>query len=84
MEWVDSSLKKRRWTNRNVGGSGEVSLSGLLTKGAVVCTGSQEACATSVFARCCRQEFYFNNFHVRLFKSATIRVQLTPSYTAAK
>ena len=60
MEWVDSSLKKRRWTTRNVGG--EVSLSGLLTKGAVVCTGSQEACATSVFARCWRQEFYFNEF----------------------
>ena len=23
MEWVDSSLKKRRWTTRNVGGSGK-------------------------------------------------------------
>ena len=32
MEWADSSLKKRRWTTRNVGGSGEVSLSALLTK----------------------------------------------------
>ena len=41
---------------------GEESLSGVLTKGAVVCTGSQEACATSVFARCWRQEFYFNEF----------------------
>ena len=40
---------------------GEESLSGLLTKKAVVCTGSQEACATSVFARW-RQEFYFNEF----------------------
>ena len=41
---------------------GEESLSGLLTKGALVCTGSQEACATSVFARWWRQEFYFNDF----------------------
>ena len=30
---VDSSLKKRRRTTRNVGGSGEVSLSALLTSG---------------------------------------------------
>ena len=85
MEWVESSLKKRRWTTRNVGGWWRRELEWSVDQeGGCVHRQPGGLCHLGICTLLALGILFQRIFHIRLFKSATIRVQLTPSYAAAK